>query len=220
MPFKLDHVIVHVENLDAGIEAYRQRGYNAFYGGVHASGTTHNALICFADGSYIELLALTGNPPREAGGIDFSTFVQGKPEGVVGWAVGSSDLDADVQRLRAQGAAVNEPTPGQRQRADGVMLQWRMVWLAAKLPLLILQDVTPRNLRVPDDAATTTQPNGVTGIEALAIPASMDEPKLFPLLFGSAEEPVGGDKIYTLENARLIASPLTQQPEIRSVKTG
>ena len=33
---------------------------------------------------------------------------------------------------------------------------------------LSIEDITPHNLRVPDDTATLTHPNGVTGIAKLA----------------------------------------------------
>lgn len=215
MTYKLDHVVVHVENLENGIAAEKARGFNTFFGGVHASGTTHNALTCFADGSYIELLALTGNPPRDTAAMDFSAMIKGKPEGIVGWAITSTDLDADVTRLRAHGVPVSDPSAGQRQRADGVVIQWRMVLLPTKMPLLMIQDVTLRSLRVPHNPAICAQPNGKCGIDALTIPAGFDEPTLFVELFGKAEEKVGGDKVYTLESSRLIISPLVQQPEIQ-----
>ncbi len=38
--------------------------------------------------------------------------------------------------------------------------------MSGRLPFLI-EDITPHNLRVPDDVATITHPNGVTGIATL-----------------------------------------------------
>ena len=64
----LDHVVIHVADLDAAIADYASLGFNVQRGGTHADGATHNALIVFADGSYIELIAFldSGAPHRWA----------------------------------------------------------------------------------------------------------------------------------------------------------
>lgn len=217
MSFKLDHVIIHVANLEAGMARAREQGFRTFFGGVHASGTTHNALICFADGTYEELLALTGDPPRCAAAptADFGVLIRGKPEGVVGWAIGTTDLDADTALLRAHGIPVGELTPGQRQRSDGELLQWRLAWLTAMLPVFLIQDVTPRPLRVPGDEVTVTHANGTRGIEALVLPPTLDEVTLFPALFGIPQAQADGDKTYLLNGVKLIISPSVTTPEVR-----
>jgi hypothetical protein len=58
---KLDHVIIAVRELDQAVADYIALGFSAIYGGRHASGATHNALVCFQDGAYLELLAPTGD---------------------------------------------------------------------------------------------------------------------------------------------------------------
>ena len=59
--FKLDHVIIAVFELDQAVADYRALGFTTIYGGRHANGATHNALVCFQDGTYLELLAPTGD---------------------------------------------------------------------------------------------------------------------------------------------------------------
>ena len=54
---RLDHIVFLVDDLDEAIVGWRREGYAVTPGGVHADGLTHNALICFSDGGYIELLA-------------------------------------------------------------------------------------------------------------------------------------------------------------------
>jgi catechol 2,3-dioxygenase-like lactoylglutathione lyase family enzyme len=159
---QIDHVVIAVGDLDTAIADYRALGFNAFYGGRHANGATHNALICFADGSYIELLSATGDAPQ-AGMIDFSPMLA-VGEGLGGYAYLSGDLDAEVRALRAQGIAVGDPIDGARLRADGVQIAWRLALVRDGFAPFYVQDVTPRPLRVPNDAATTTQPNGVLGV--------------------------------------------------------
>src|SRR5439155_691104 len=54
---QLDHVAMVVRDLDSATDDYRRRGFTVTPGGEHADGLTHNALIPFADGSYLELVA-------------------------------------------------------------------------------------------------------------------------------------------------------------------
>jgi hypothetical protein len=62
---------------------------------------------------------------------------------------------------------LGEVGEGRRLRKDGIELRWRTTEFdGGKSPFLI-EDVTPRNLRVPDDIDTITHSNGVTGIAKL-----------------------------------------------------
>lgn len=163
--FTLDHVIIAVRDLDAAMADYRALGFTVIYGGRHASGATHNGLICFQDGAYLELLAPTGDA-AQPGTTDFSPLLAGG-EGLAGYALRSTDLLADVQTLRARGAQVADPGEGRRRRADGIELRWRTAALDGGMAPFLIEDVTPRNLRVPDDRVTVTHANGVTGIARL-----------------------------------------------------
>src|SRR5262249_58019959 len=52
----IDHLVVAVPDLDAAIESYQSVGFHVVRGGRHQVGT-HNALVPFADGVYLELIA-------------------------------------------------------------------------------------------------------------------------------------------------------------------
>jgi hypothetical protein len=52
----IDHVVVVIQELERAMVAYRGLGFTVVPGGRHATGT-HNALVGFADGTYLELLA-------------------------------------------------------------------------------------------------------------------------------------------------------------------
>src|SRR4030067_3408410 len=54
-----DHAILVVNILPVALRQFPQLGFTVTSGGVHAGGLTHNALIAFADGAYLELLATT-----------------------------------------------------------------------------------------------------------------------------------------------------------------
>src|SRR3954464_472307 len=114
--FKLDHVIIAVFDLDEAVEDYRALGFTTIYGGRHANGATHNALVCFQDGTYLELLAPTGDS-AQPGATDFSPLLS-HGEGLVGYALLSHDLHADAAAMRARGANIGDVGEGQRLRKD------------------------------------------------------------------------------------------------------
>jgi catechol 2,3-dioxygenase-like lactoylglutathione lyase family enzyme len=160
----IDHCVILVPTLADGIRDYEGIGFTVIPGGAHPGGT-HNALIAFADGAYIELIAFQepGAPSRhrwrrclDVGG------------GLIDFALGSTDLAADLARLTGAGLPY-EPMDGARARPDGVQLQWRSASVspAGQLPFVI-EDVTPRGLRVPSGEATH-HANNVTGILSLTI---------------------------------------------------
>lgn len=163
--FQIDHVIIAVRDLDQASDDYTALGFTVIYGGRHASGSTHNALVCFADGTYLELLAATGDP-AQAGATDFSPLVRGG-EGLVGYALRSHDLLADAAVLRGQGVDVGDVSQGRRERPDGIELRWYTATIGGAMSPFLIEDITPRTLRVPDDASATTHANGVTGIAEL-----------------------------------------------------
>lgn len=162
---KLDHIIIAVSQLDQAVADYTALGFTTIYGGRHASGATHNALVCFQDGTYLELLAPTGDSPQP-GTTDFSPLVT-RGEGLIGYALLSTDLVADAADLRARGATIGGVSEGRRLRSDGVELRWRTASLDGGMSPFLIEDITPRSLRVPDDPASVTHANGVTGIARL-----------------------------------------------------
>jgi catechol 2,3-dioxygenase-like lactoylglutathione lyase family enzyme len=164
----IDHIVIAVHDLDAAIQHYRAQGFTVTRGGVHANRATHNALITLADSTYLELLAPTGEAPIPDL-LDFSVLLPGpeldSPGGaVVGFALHSDDLDADVIRLRKAGFAVSDVMPGERRREDGTLVQWKLALLDGGFAPFLIQDVTPRHLRVPNSPALTAHTNGVVGL--------------------------------------------------------
>ncbi len=163
----LDHVVVAVRDLDQAIQDYRDLGFSVLRGGVHANGATHNALICFANGTYIELLAPTGSTPLP-NRIDFSTLLL-HGEGLAGFALGTMDLEADVARLAANGIAAGPIVPGERQRGDGTLIRWTLAQIEGGFAPFLIQDLTPHSLRVPDTPDAITHTNRVTGLRGIQI---------------------------------------------------
>jgi catechol 2,3-dioxygenase-like lactoylglutathione lyase family enzyme len=165
---RLDHVVILVSDLDAASADYTALGFTVVPGGAHANGLTHNALIAFADGTYLELIARVpgvAQPSTEPP----SRLLRSEPdEGLADFALLTPDLAATVAEARGRGLALADPAPSGRNRPDGQRLGWASSFPSTPdLPFLI-QDTTPRPLRVPQGTAQE-HANGVTGIARLTI---------------------------------------------------
>ena len=163
---ELDHIIVTVNDLNKAMDDYTSLGFRVMYGGKHASGTTHNALIPFADGSYIELIALTGEAVSNTEAEDFSTFFQ-FGEGAVGYGLYTDDLDEDIAEMKARGVLATDIRDGSRELPDGRTIKWRIAHIDDRVFPLFLQDETARNLRVSDNDRHTRHENGVKGVSKI-----------------------------------------------------
>jgi Glyoxalase-like domain len=145
----LDHVVLVVLNLEAAVFEHTQRGFTVTPGGEHAGGLTHNALVGFQDGSYLELIAF--HDTRAAHGKHTWAPVAERGGGWADFALLSNDLRQDVSALAD--LVARPPEDGGRTRPDGLGIAWRVARLHRPLPFLI-EDLTARELRVPHgDAA-------------------------------------------------------------------
>jgi hypothetical protein len=161
---QLDHVVLVVRDLDSAMADHRRRGFTVTPGGEHADRVTHNALIAFIDGSYLEIVAF-----RDLGRSLTHRWwkVAAEGGGLADFALLSDDLAADITALAD--LVKTPPKAGGRIRPDGVELKWRTAVLRAPLPFVI-EDLTARNLRVPGGAAAE-HANGATGIASVVIGA-------------------------------------------------
>ncbi len=164
----IDHVAIVVHELDSAIASYSRAGFTVVRGGKHPIGS-HNALIAFADGSYLELIAFT----KSDSGHPWQTALE-KGSGIVDFCMSTDDLAADIDAIRCAGAEIGDPSPLTRDRPDGYHLSWVLAIpkppYNGQLPFLIKDD-TPRDERVPRERSHR---NGATGIRTLAI--AVDDP--------------------------------------------
>lgn len=159
----IDHVVILVRDLAQATADYQQLGFTVTPGGEHTGGGTHNVLVCFVDGSYLELIAFRRPMPEHSW---YRHVAHG--EGLIDFALLPSSIDDDLAAARARGLDLEGPLPGGRVRPDGVQLVWQTGRSrTADLPFFCA-DVTERSLRVPSGAACM-HPNGVQGIATLAI---------------------------------------------------
>ena len=63
--FRLDHLVIAVADLARAVEDYRALGFTVNIGGRHPGRTSHNALVVFEDGAYLELIAWEAPGPAE-----------------------------------------------------------------------------------------------------------------------------------------------------------
>ena len=166
---KIDHATICGSALAPMESAFAEAGLPAEYGGPHASGGTHMALLAFEDGSYLELIA-----PQSAGAAALREPWGKSMAGDAGpcaWAVGSDDIERDVRRFASLRIATRGPEPGSRTKPDGTIIRWKTAAVGkgirgATLPFLI-EDVTPRASRVrPAPGAGHA---GLTGIRTVVV---------------------------------------------------
>ena len=160
----LDHVVILVDELERAIADYSALGFNVQRGGTHADGFTHNALVGFADGSYLELIAfIRPKPDHRWGGWAARGHC-----GFIDFALLPSSVGEVVARAHTAGLAYQGPIDGGRTRLDGQVLRWQTgTPPSADLPFLC-GDVTPRSLRVRE-GEVRVHANGVSGIASITV---------------------------------------------------
>jgi catechol 2,3-dioxygenase-like lactoylglutathione lyase family enzyme len=163
---KIDHIVIMVDDLATASQDYTELGFTVLPGGSHADNPSHNALVVFQDGVYLEIIALQpGNTSPRSDRLQ--KWVEGGP-GLVDMALLPQDIEADIAAARARGVPIEDARPGGRLRPDGQQVAWKTANLGgAGLPFFCA-DVTPRSLRVPEGAVRQHQ-NGVTGVADLVI---------------------------------------------------
>ncbi len=164
MALTLDHVVILVADLGAAVRDYAALGFTVEPGGTHAEGTTHNALVVFGDGSYLELIAFLKPDARHRWGA----WAERSWEGFVDFALLPDSVPRVVDAARGCGLAYEGPIAGGRVRPDGERLEWQLgTPPTPDLPFLC-GDLTPRTLRVPEGQARV-HANGVQGVAAVTV---------------------------------------------------
>lgn len=159
----IDHLVIAVRDLDEARRNYETLGFTVVPGGRHPTGS-HNALIAFADGSYLELIAFYQPSPEHKW---WQPLQRGG--GLVDYCMQTDDLLRDTAAFRTAGVAIDEPAPLSRVRPDGYQLKW--VLSIPRPPHrgvapFLIQDETAREERIPRE---NRHPSGVTGIGTLTL---------------------------------------------------
>jgi catechol 2,3-dioxygenase-like lactoylglutathione lyase family enzyme len=160
----IDHVILAcADPPGAAAEVEAVLGLAATGGGRHDAHGTYNRLFWLGD-SYVELMGVFDPALAERSwwGAHIRRLLEERPAAYAGLALASDDLAADIARLRGQGAPISDPVPGERRRADGETVRWRIARLPNADPdmglsFLIEHDTTAAEWRPADRAARAAQ---------------------------------------------------------------
>lgn len=207
MDWRLDHVVVAGQDLERLQSAFAEVGLPADYGGEHAHGITHNCILGFHDGSYLELIAKLENEKSPW----WDQYLDADA-GPAAWAIAVDDIESATEELTSRGIAVDQPTHHLRERPDGRRIEWEMATVTGELgtsvPFLI-HDHTPRSDRVyPTDDRADIEITGVSevivGVEDLSKATSRFQK------FFNADQPVISDRnLFGVPGARFEDVPVT-----------
>lgn len=198
----IDHLVIVVKDLDRAARDYQQLGFTVVPGGQHPVGS-HNVLISFADGSYLEIIAFY----RDA--IDHRWWdpLQ-KGERLVDFCFQTDDLRGDTKKLQDVSVAINNPVPWSRKRPDGYELKWLLSLATGShrgvAPFLI-EDVTPRSERIPQEFDHANQISGIEKV-IVAVGELGQIDKWYRALLGVKGEPFS-DASLDAEGLRFHAGP-------------
>ena len=164
---EIDHALYGGRDLDTLVESFSSAGMEPVAGGEHQHDITHNALLGFDNGTYIELIA-PRDPTQETNVRN--AFFQGEA-GPCGWAVAVDDIDAEVTRFRDGDIPVDGPEYHERETPDGETIEWEVAYPGGgepgrTLPFLI-EDHTPRPRRIQPSPSVSGTP--LTGIAEVVI---------------------------------------------------
>jgi catechol 2,3-dioxygenase-like lactoylglutathione lyase family enzyme len=125
----LDHLILGCSDLDRGVAFVEARtGVRAAFGGVHPGRGTENALLSLGGLGYLEIMA-PDPAQRDVTNPLAPHLKELFDPRLVTWAAHPGDLAVLAQKLREAKIAFEGPTPGSRERSDGLVLQWRTLML-------------------------------------------------------------------------------------------
>lgn len=213
MRTRFDHAVVVVDGLGPAADAFRAAGFTVTPGGRHDALPTENALVAFADGSYLELLAFRDPSARdelralrasqrwEAHRHGASAIARrflprlAGPAGVGDACIGGERLARFAAESRRREVVLTGPVAMRRERTGADALRWELLLPADDTIPFLIEDRSPREARVPGGAAAR-HANGATGIAGVAVRAASPPLAAMRLadLFGAALEarPDGG----------------------------
>jgi hypothetical protein len=126
----LDHLIVGVADLDAGITWFEQRtGVKPVVGGSHPGRGTRNALMSLGGRQYLEVLSVD---PAQDPNLRPALRVLKEPR-VIGWAAATTNIADVAARVKSAALTAVGPRPGSRNRPDGSQIKWTTLAVQHKL---------------------------------------------------------------------------------------
>jgi len=123
----IDHLVIAVTDPDdAAAQLERVLGLAATSGGRHDALGTFNRLVWLGD-TYVELIGVFDRALAERSRIGAPTLrMLAIGGGLATWAIATDALEADLAALRAAGSDLDDSMAGERRRADGAVVRWRV----------------------------------------------------------------------------------------------
>ena len=199
----LDHLVYAAPELERAVDEIERRvGVKPAFGGTHAGGLTHNALLSLGPGSYLEIIAPVSGGKAAAGALPFGLETLDEPR-LVTWAVAVEDVERRVEAARAAGYDPGEMVESGRDLPDGSRLRWQLVVRAQPaadgiVPFLIHwmsephpSATAPKGCQFVALRAEHPEPESVRAtLEALGVDLSVREGSI-PRLIATLETPNG-----------------------------
>ncbi|PWR71662.1 VOC family protein [Methanospirillum lacunae] len=227
LDWRIDHAVVVVDDLNKSIDEFRNAGYSVTSGGEFPGADTHNALIPFADGSYIELfapmdLSLSYQMKQLIASGEFDKAMNdlnpldkrfmlhlAEGPGLRDFALSAPGINLTDESTSATLSGLNfsSPVAMSRTGARGNVSYHVIVSEFENqmaFPFLITDD-TPRSYRVQEVNASY-HPNGATGIGSISV-AAADPSSVLPfydsLLSGVSKNQTQNETVYALNGSSL-----------------
>lgn len=173
MTYRFDHLVIAARDLDAASKRYADAlGFDVRPGGRHTGRGTENTIIRFGL-DYLELIAIYDEGEAARAGRDgLAQFLRRHAGGLVAFALATTDVEADAERLRTAGLEATGPFAMQRLRPDGTTLSWRLLvpggdQYRKPWPFLIQWDQSDQERLAQE--APGTHPNGVRTVAEIAV---------------------------------------------------
>lgn len=173
MKFVFDHLVHFVEEPKEVVDTFTKHGLHTAEGGKHINRGTYNVLSYF-DLSYIEFIStydreLVKKLDHMKHSLLETIINDNFAEGFARFVVRTHDIEAAAEHFRNKGLSVSGPTPLRRQRPDGDVLEWQLLYVGddsdeLQLPFIIQwnetdeerrEDLTKRNVIAPHPAGVT-----------------------------------------------------------------
>ena len=180
----LDHVVIVVPSLKVAIEQYRSLGFTLSLGGDN--GPTHNALIAFQDGSYIELISVRSRLLR----VIFKVFYQtklitlfkpftshlrfrfmcwiGGPDGIRDWCIKQIRLEPLANALNRKKVSMSRIERFTRIKPNLEIAEWLLVAPKDRFLPFFIEDISHIDVRIPS-GNSARHSNGCKGISSLLL---------------------------------------------------
>lgn len=180
---RIDHLIVRVDDLHAGVKEFTDAGFAVFYGVRKEK--AYNALIYLQDHSFLELVDMKAAPGFAktlvklgvirliSTAFDRLGHYLFKDERLLDYVIYSADIDTSQARFGKHSTKVLRI--GKRKKPNGTVVRWRMFFPNDFDLPFVMTDYTPEKISADE---TDVHPNGITGLHTIEV-AFADEPETF-----------------------------------------